>query len=154
MSLFMRKGKSKFYFVPSIAAPATPTQAELTAGTQLTSALAGFTGFDAKAQFIDAPNFGAVQTPKIPGEIQSSDSSLEFNEDDTSNPLRTTLARGTVGYILVSPNGATISTSKVDVFPIQVAANTRNYASGNAVAKYTVDVAITSIPSSDAVMGA
>lgn len=154
MAYKTRKGYTKAYFLPSIAAPATPTQAELTAGTLLsTAALASISGFDSKSNFIEIPNFASRQTPKIAGEKTSNDSSMEFYEDDTSNPIATVLAQDVNGYVLLAPFGATTATSKVDVFPVSVASNTRQYTSGNEAAKFVVDFAITGVPTPNAVMG-
>jgi hypothetical protein len=158
MGQFIRPGTTKIFFVPTIAAPATPTQAELTAGTNLTltsatNKVSGITGFGAKTNFVETPDFSSRQSGKVAGATTSDDSGLTFYEDTSSNPIRTTLAKDTTGYILMASGGATTVSSKVDVFPIQVAANTKTYAGANAAAEIQVDLAITSVPSLDAVMG-
>lgn len=154
MAFKTRKGYAKVYFVPTIANTSAPSQAELTAGTLLsTSSLETVTGFDSKTNFIQIPNFATRQTPKIAGETVASDSQMVFYEDDTTNPIRTVLAKDTNGYVLLSPFGATVATSKVDVFPVTIAASTRNYTSANEAAKYTVDFSVPGVPVQDAVMG-
>lgn len=155
MSYFIRKSKTKVYFLPTIANVSAPTQAELTAGTMLaTSALADIAGFNSKSNFVDVPNFASLQTPKIPGEKTSDDSSLTFYEDSSTNPIATLLAQDTTGYILFANYGATTATSKVNVFPVQVASNTPQYSSGNEAAKFVVDFAITAVPTFGATMAA
>lgn len=153
MSLYLRRGTTKVYFLPSIASQSAPTQAELTAGTNFTGNISDVNGWSAKTQFIEVPNFGSRYVSKIPGNTTSDDSSLTFYEDTTSNPVRTTLSKDTAGFIVTFPSGATASSSKCDVFPVQVGANTRLYTSGNEAAKIQVDFSITATPTADAVMG-
>lgn len=154
MAKFLRRGKTKVFYIPTIASQTAPTQAELTAGTELTNLIGSMSGFNFKSTTIDIPNFGSRQTPKIPGENTSDDSSMNFYEDDTSNPIRTTLAKDVTGYILIAPAGLTAAGSKVDVFPIQVSANTRQYTTANEAAQFVVDYAITAAVSQDATMAA
>lgn len=155
MANFLRRGTTKAYFLPTIAsATLAPTQAEITAGTWLsnpssTNTLAEVSGFNSKSTFIDIPNFGSRQTPKIPGEQQSDDSSMQFYEDTTTNPIRTLLPRDTTGFIVMAKNGVTTTSGKVDVFPVTVGANTALYTTGNEAAKFQVDFAITGIPVQD-----
>lgn len=155
MGYYIRKGHTKLYWVPSIANSTYSqiTAAELAAGTLLsTSALAEVNGFSSKSNFVDIPNFASLQTPKIPGEKTSDDSSLTFYEDDTSNPIATLLAQDEDGFLVFFKNGATSTGSKYDAFPAQVASNTPQYTSGNEAAKFVVDVAITNVPKANGVM--
>ncbi len=150
MAKFMRRGKTKVKFCPSIASTTlAPTVAELTSGTDLTNEIAEMSGFNSKSTMIDIPNFGSRQTPKIAGEQQSDDSSITIYEDDTTNPLQTTLARDVNGYIVIAPAGVLTASSKVDVFPVSVASNTRQYTSGNEAAKIQIDFAVTAVPAQD-----
>jgi hypothetical protein len=155
MAFKPRKGYAKLFWLPAISNKSAPTQAEPTAGTLIaTTALADIAGLTQKTQFIEIPNFASLQTPKISGEKKADDTTLTFYEDDTTNPISTLLAEDTAGFILASPFGATVATSKVDVYPATVASNDRQWTAGNEAAKYAVGFAITSLRIKDAVMAA
>src|SRR4051794_3962941 len=99
MAGFMRRGKSKYYFLTTIASGTlAPTVAEIGAGTHLTATntpnlMLEPEGFSSESTFIEVQAMASRQTIKLAGEQQSADSFINFIEDDTSNPIRTTLAR-------------------------------------------------------------
>lgn len=150
MAKFLRRGNTKVYFLPTIASTTlAPTVAEINAGTLLSivngpNELADIDGFRRQSNFIDTPHFGSRQTPKIPGEIEAPDSSLTFYEDDTTNPVSTVLPQDQLGFIVLGKSVA--AAAKVDVFPIQVAAQSPEYSAGNEAAKFKVDIAVTGVP--------
>lgn len=158
MSRFMRKGTTKLWFVPTIAALATPTVAEITAGTDLTDELAEITGFNFSNNPIDTPDMGSTFVGKIPGEDTTDSSDLTFYEDDTTNPISTALAKGTIGYVVIFPRGiagaAPAAADVADVWPAQVASNSKTYSADNEAAKYKVMFTLTAEPSEDAVVAA
>lgn len=151
MSRFMRKGKTKFYFVPTIAsASLVPTAAEVIAGTRLDSQLAEVNGFTFSNNPIPVPDMATKFQSQIPGEDSTEDSSLVFYEDDTTNTIMTALAQGAVGYIVIFPAGtagaAPAAADKADVWPVQVSSNARQYTADNESARYQVNFAATKEP--------
>lgn len=154
MARFMRKGKTRFYFVPTIAsATLIPTAAEVTAGTRLDLQLNEVNGFTFANSPIDAPDMATTFVAKVSGEDTTEDSNLVFYEDDTTNPISTALAKGTNGYIVIFYKGIAAASpaagDKADVWPIQVASNARQYTADNESAKYQVVFTPTLAPGFD-----
>ena len=70
MARFMRKGTTKVYFLPTLAAgTGIPTAAEVTAGTALTAQIAEISGFTFANSPIDTPDMSTAFVGKIPGEV-------------------------------------------------------------------------------------
>ncbi len=154
MARFMRKGKTRFYYAPTIASAAlVPTTAEITAGTRLDVELNEVNGFTFANSPIQVPDMSTSFVPNIPGEDSVEDSNLTFYEQDTTNTIMTTLAKGVVGYIVIFYKGiagaAPAAADKCDVWPIQVASSARQYTADNEAAKYQVVFAPTAVPGFD-----
>jgi hypothetical protein len=150
MARFMRKGKTKVYFVPTISNKAAPTVAEITAGTVLTASIAEMNGFTFSNNPIDTPDMSTAFVNKIPGEDSVDDSNIVFYEDDTTDTLRTSQAKGTNGYIVTFPKGTAgaspAAADKAEVWPVTIASNSRQYTADNEAAKFQVVYAITAPP--------
>ncbi len=142
MARFMRKGKTKVFFVLTIANKAAPTAAEVNAGTVLTGQIAEMNGFTFSNNPIDTPDMSTAFVNKIPGEDSVDDSSIVFYEDDTANAILTAQAKGTVGHIVIFYAGTTgaspAAADKAEVWPVTVASNSRQYTADNEAAKYQV----------------
>src|SRR4051812_8019105 len=155
MAGYMRRGRSRYYYIPSIASSTlAPTVAEITAGTHLSAKnipnlLVGVEGFSPESTFIEVEAFASEQTLKLPGSEQTADSRLTFLDDDTSNPFRTLLSRGVSGFLMFSPTGAITAGTKVDVFPITVGGKPRTHSAGNEAAVWVCAVGITNITAED-----
>lgn len=154
MSRYFRRGVTKIYYAPSIVNNDAPTATELSNGTELSCDLAEISGFAFKNSPIDVADFCSVFVKNIPGEDKADSSSMTFYEDNTSNPIKTTLAKGTEGFVVFFPYGVTggvPSTGDVcEVWPISVASNTRQWKAGNEAAKYMVEFTITDVPDQEA----
>jgi hypothetical protein len=153
MSLFFRRGITKIYYAPTIAIKATPTVAEMAAGTDLTPKVAAVQGFTYENQPIDTPNMAESFTTTIPGPDTSAASVLTFNEDKTTNALRTTLTKGTTGYIVIFPGGiagsAPAAADKCDVWPIITTGKPRDITLDANPATYRVGFTPTATPVED-----
>lgn len=153
MGYFIPNQKESWRFVPAIATPASPTAAEITAGTNLTADLRAVNGFTAETQYVNVPTMQGGFESKLGGSQQAADSSLVFAEQDTfaGNTIKAALTSGTSGYVVVSRYTRTIAAAtKVDVFPVTVAGNNRNRTADNAPAEFTVGFSITASPNLDA----
>lgn len=151
MARFMRKGVTKFWFVPTIASPSlAPTTAEVTAGTDLTGQMAEVNGFTFSNNPIDVPDMASAFVSKIGGEDATQDSDITFYEDKTTNPIMTAMVKGTSGYVVIFAAGIAGSSpaagDKADVWPVNVTSNARQYSAGNEAAKYQVKFATTAPP--------
>jgi len=151
MATFFRRGVSKIYFLPAIASTAAPTAPEITAGTNLTSAIADINGFMLSNSPIAVPNLNDTFTSQIDGEDTVQDSTLTFNDDKTSSAIRTALAKGTVGYIVLMPYGA-VTAKRAEVWPVKVTGFNDEYTTSNDPAKAVCGFAITATPVQNAVL--
>ena len=154
MARFLRRGTTRFYWVPTIAsASLIPTQAEVTAGTRLDTQLNEVNGFTFGNNPINAPDFTSSFVPQVAGEDTSEDSSLTFYEDTSSNPIRTLLAKGTSGFIVIFKAGIAganpATGDKADVWPVTVGSNAPQYTADNETAKYMVRFINTAKPAND-----
>lgn len=157
MARFVQKGNTKVWWVPTIAsALLVPTTAEVTAGTDLTPQVSDMAGFTFSNNPIDTPDMSQALITKIPGEDAIDDSSFTFYEDKTTNPIKTLLAKGTNGYVVIFGTGiagaAPAAADKADVWPAQVSSNARQYNAGNEASKYLVKLAPTKAPGFDKVL--
>jgi hypothetical protein len=153
---YFRRGISKAYFVPTIAAQAAPTAAEVTAGQNLTTDLADLTGFTFTNEPIAVPDWSDNFDSKIPGVDTTSDGTLTFYERALTNPLRTTLGKGVSGYVVIFYAGTAGATpaalDKCEVWPTTFTGAARDYSSGAEGAKWHTSAVPTARPSVDAVM--
>lgn len=151
MVRFMRKGKTKVYFVPTIAVLTAPTVAEITAGTALHGSLKEITGFTFQNNPIETPDMGSAFVTKIGGEDTVEDSSMTFYEDDTATTLITALAKGTVGNVVIFYKGTAgvnpAAADKAEVWPAVITSNARQYTVDNEAAAFMVAFANTAAPS-------
>ncbi len=74
-----------------------PTRPELTAGTDLTNAIAAIDGWSLSNQAIETPDLGSTFESKIPGTDQADDSSLGFYEDKVSDEIEQLLKKDDTG---------------------------------------------------------
>ena len=149
MANFFRRGKSKLSFVPTIAAysagAGSPTRIELNAGTPLSGSLTEMSGFQLSNSPIPTPNLGDTFTFQITGEDVVADSVLTFLDDDAASTVRTTLAKGTAGFIVLLPYGD-VAAKRLEVWPVKSAGVNDEWSVGNDPARFAVGLAITNIP--------
>ena len=150
MARYFRRGTTKIYFVSSISSSASPTVAEMAAGTELTCSVAEISGFAFQNNPIDVPDMCAEFVAKIPGEDTADDSEMTFYEDDTTNPLLTTLAKGTTGNIVFFPYGIgganPVAGDDCEVWPTTVAKTTREWSAGNDPARFMTTFTVSAVP--------
>lgn len=148
---YFRRGLSLIYFLPAIAAPEDgPTSTELTAGINLSPAVAAIAGFTFANSPIPVPNLSAVFTGQIPGEDTADSSSLTFNDDKVDDVIRTALAKGASGFIALMPKGPGAG-KPVQDWPVTSTGFNDQWDLGNTPAQAVCQFAITSPPYLDAV---
>jgi hypothetical protein len=116
---FSARGKTKCYWVPSIANPAAPTRSELNAGTDLSPQIADRSGWSVESDMIETPDLASRYTSTIPGPIKADDSSLTMYASKDGVDARALMPRDAVGYI-VWLDGGDVASGKMDVFPVTV----------------------------------
>lgn len=151
MPRFMRKGKTKIFFVPTIASLSAPTAVEINAGTQLDTQLAEINGFEFTNTAIDTPDMASSFVSKIPGEDTVGDSNMTFYQlSGTTNPISLALAKNAVGYVVLFHEGIAgalpAASDKCDIWPVIVASNSKRYTVANEAAQYQVVFTNTAAP--------
>ncbi|WP_411130408.1 hypothetical protein [Streptomyces sp. x-19] len=131
-----------------------PTRSELTAGTDLTDAIASIDGWTLSNQPIETPDLGSTYESKIPGTDQADDSSLGFYEDRVSDELEQLLKKDAAGWVVFLRKGDVPNSRSMDVFPVRVGSRSANYSTDNEAAKFTVNFSITEKPAQDAAVPA
>jgi hypothetical protein len=153
MSRYFRRGTSVIYFVPGTSKPTTATA--VTAGTDLTDAVAEISGFTFTNSPIPTPDMGAAFTKSIPGEDTAEDSSMTFYENPaTGSPeddARTALPKGQEGFVVLVPHPAAVggpaaTGDKVEIWPVISTGVNREWSAGNDPARFMVQFAITDVP--------
>lgn len=152
MARYFRRGKSKVVFAPTVAAydavtgTGSPIRAEITAATPLTPQIAEVTGFQFSNSPIAVPDLNSTFTSTIAGEDTAADSGFTFYDDDTATTIRTALAKGTKGYVVLMPYGD-VSTKRLEVWPVESTGVSDEWSAGNDPARFAVSFGITSPPS-------
>lgn len=147
---FMRRGVTKVYFVAGTTSPLLATSVT---STRIDVDIEAMTGFTFVSQPIDVPDMATTFTSKIAGDDMVDKSNIVLYEDATSATIRTALAKGTVGFVVIFSKGLSGSTPAAgdvcDVWPCTIGSNARQYSAGNEAAKYNVEFIPTSPPAID-----
>lgn len=118
---YFAPGISKCYFVPTIANPASPTRAELDAGTDLSGEVQGIDGWSVTSDTADTPDLDSRFVGKLPTTTSADDSSLTFYSSQDGQDVRSLLPRNTRGFIVWMDEGDDPSLT-MDVYPVLVSA--------------------------------
>lgn len=145
---FFRRGVSTITFAPAVADATAPTRVEIDAATDLSEAVAAINGFQFENSPIATPNLASAFTPQIEGEDTASNSSLDLYDDQTDETIRTALAKGTDGFILLFPYGD-VEASRMEVWPVKSLGVNDEWSLGNDAARTRVPFAVTSPPEQD-----
>lgn len=116
---YYRLGTTKVIWVPTIATLASPSRAEINAGTDLSPELTATSGWEVTGNTEDTTALGSIFIGKVPSTTTAAESSLTFYADSTSVDVRALLLRGTVGNIVWMDEGD-VAGHLMDVFPIRV----------------------------------
>lgn len=144
MARYFRRGISKIKFAPAVAGT-SPTRAEITAGVDLSASVSAINGFQFSNSPITTPDLSDNFDSQITGPDTAGDSSLNFYDDDTSTTVRTTLAKGTPGFILLFPLGD-IVTKRVEKWPITSLGVNDEWTLDATAAQFQIQFAVTSRP--------
>lgn len=151
---YYRRGTTKIVFLA--AAPAnlgSPTAAEITAGVDLSAQVQAIEGFMFKNALITVENLETTFDSTIGGPDQADASALTMNEKKnpsaattpTYDTIRAALPKGTTGFIVIAPYG-TATGAAVEVWPVVVTSNARQYTLAAETAKYRVEFGVTNRP--------
>jgi hypothetical protein len=144
MPRFMARGKSKVIFTPTVAG-VSPTRPEITAGTSLTPQIAEMSGFSFSNSPIATPDMDTTFTTTIAGEDTSDTPSMTFYDDDTVTTIRTALAKGTKGYLLLMRYGD-VPTKAVQKWYVESTGISDEWSAGNDPARFSVSFGVLAVP--------
>lgn len=150
MSRYFRRGLSKIQFLPAVASLNAPTAPEIAAGIDLSPQVSDISGFEFSNSPIITPDLSTTFDTQIPGADTTSTSTLTFYDDSASSTIRTGLAKGTAGYILLQPYGSTTA-KRSEVWPVITTGCNDHWVTGNEAAKFTASFAVTAPPHQAAV---
>jgi hypothetical protein len=146
---YTSRGTTKFYWVPTISDPESPTRSELNAGTDLSPQVMDRSGWSVKSDVIKTPDAATRYDSQIPGVISAEDSSLTLYMDKEGVDARALMPRDEVGFIVIL-DGGDVAANKMDVYPVTVTSISKNReVDGGKADTLVISYAITSEPSED-----
>jgi hypothetical protein len=156
MSRFFRRGKTKVYWVPTLSSTTSPSAAQINAGVNMSAQIADISGFEFSNSPIPTPDLSTPFTTTIPGEDTAQEPQLVFYEDDTTNTLQTTLAKGTTGHTVKFYKGTAGASpaagDRAEVWPVISTGPYREYSMGNDPARWGARFTPTATPVFDALL--
>lgn len=152
MARYFRRGKSKIRWAPAVAG-SSPTRPEITAGVDLSPSVADIGGFQLSNNPITTPDLATAFDSQIDGPDSTEDSSLTFYDDDTATTIRTTLAKGVSGFILLFPYGD-IPTKRCEKWEAKSTGVNDQWSLDAVAAQFRVGFAILSVPNQNGVIPA
>lgn len=149
-------GKGTIVVAPAVAAIATPTRAEITAGTAVIATFRELTGFTTEQNRIEQPDYVNAFTPTIPGRQAAGAAQITFYARDlATDAIRNAFPEGTDKFIMLFPQGD-VPTMHMSVWPARIGSvNESDWASDPGAGHlFIVNLAITSAPAKYAVIPA
>lgn len=135
MARFFRRGVSRVYF----------NSTAVVGGTELTNSVAEMTGFQLSNSPISTPDLQSTFTKTIIGEDTTDTPTITFYDDDTATTIRTALAKGTAGFVVLAPYGIT-SGKRLETWPVRSTGVNDEWTVGNDPARFNVQFAVTDVP--------
>lgn len=151
-------GYTRVYWVPTIANQAAPTTTELNAGTELTSQITddGMEGWEADSARVPNTSLASTTDTERIGRDKLANPLLRFKAQSPSDTVKTSLTRGTLGYIvirrLVAQATAWTAAQECQVTPVECGRRRDLKPEPNTMARYEIPFANHTAPSYDAVV--
>jgi hypothetical protein len=119
VSRYIPEGTWHFNYLPAVATLASPTRAEINAGTDLSPQVAGYGTWAITSNPVSTPDLASTFVPSIPGLLTIDGTTLSMYADPAGSDARTLLPRNTVGFILVLPGGD-VAGRRMNAVPVKV----------------------------------
>jgi len=145
-------GKTRVYWVPTVANINAPTTTELNAGMDLTSTMTadGLSGFNPDTADVDTSSLASTFTTNVNGRTSFSNTQLTLKRQSGTDTIFTTLTRDTAGYVVIrrsmTQSTAWASSQAIEVYPALCEEVSRMDPAPNTVERYTIGIKITSSP--------
>lgn len=146
-------GKTRVYWVTSIASQNAPTVAELNAGIALHSTMTadGLSGFNPDTADVDTSALDSTFTTMVNGRTSFSNVLLRLKKQSGTDTIFTTLIRDTPGFVVVrrsiAASTAWASAQACEVYPAVCEEVSRLDPAPNTIERYEVGIKITQSPS-------
>lgn len=126
---------------------AAPTQAELTAGTDISADVAAINGFEQQTSIIDEESLATRTNTQTPGVISFGDNSLEFYDQGATTTVKDLFTQDDAVWLAFLVAGQAES-SPSEIWPVTVAAPPRTMHGQdiNQQQKFRVPFAVTAAP--------
>lgn len=145
-------GKTRVYWVTSIANINAPTTTELNAGIALQSTMTadGLNGFQPATADVDTSSLDSTFSTMVNGRTSFSNTALRLKKQSGTDTIFTTLTRDTAGYVVIrrslAATTAWASSQAVEVYPALCGEVSRMDPEPNTVERYEIPIKITSSP--------
>lgn len=145
-------GKTRVYWVTTIANTAAPTTTELNAGIDLTSTLTadGLSGLQPDTADVDTSSLASTFNTMVNGRSSFSNTRLRLKKQSGTDTIFTTLVRDTAGYLVIrrsiTQSTAFASAQGLEVYPALCGEVARMDPEPNSVERYEIPIKITSTP--------
>lgn len=159
---YYRRGTSKVVWLATKPVSlSAPTQAEITAGINLSAQLAGVDGFMSKTTFVDVENMASRTTTSLAGPNKADGGTLTFNEKKNAagatpssyDPIMAALTQDATGYLMIAPYGSATG-NDAEIWHCQVGSFSRDMGMTNTVAKYKIELGALDPPTQHATIAA
>lgn len=154
---YSRKGKAAIKFAATLTDSTFPyaaTRAEITGATDILAQLAEIGGMQYTNQPIDTPDMATSFDTQIPGADTTDPPTFTFYDTDEEAPaIRTALAKGATGYLLVFPQGD-IEDRRMEIWPVVSTGVNDEWQAGNEPARFVATTVVTAPPTQNAVVPA
>lgn len=145
-------GKTRVYWVTTIANINAPTTTELNAGIALNSTMTadGLNGFNPDTADVDTSSLDSTFTTNVNGRTSFSNTTLRLKKQSGTDTIFTTLVRDTPGYVVIrrsiAATTAWASVQACEVYPALCEEISRMDPAPNTVERYEIGIKITSSP--------
>jgi hypothetical protein len=145
-------GKTRVYWVTSIANINSVTTSELNAGIALHSTLTadGLNGFQPATADVDTSALDSTFNTVVNGRTSFDNTTLRLKKQSGTDTIFTTLTRDTTGYVVirrsVTASTAWASAQAIEVYPALCGEVARMDPEPNSLERYEIPIKITSSP--------
>jgi hypothetical protein len=146
-------GKTRVYWVTSIASQAAPTVAELNAGIALQSTLTadGLNGLNPDTADVDSSALDSTFTTNVNGRTSFSNVTLRFKKQSGTDTIFTTLVRDLAGFLVIrrsiASTTAWATAQAIEVYPALCEEVSRIDPAPNTMERYEVGLKVSLSPS-------
>ena len=151
---YKARGKSKIYWVPTVANVAAPTRPEIDAGIDLSPQIMEVDGWVVESGSIETPDLATDFTGNITGSRSADDSSITMYSDLNGDDVRAVLEREDNGYILILHGGDVPGNATMDNFPSRVGSLGKSITLDDDASSIQVNFNITAEPQENLVIPA